>query len=176
LSSGNVDITGLDKNEVLAALYNRSRPQGMGFLHYDAKPWTAEDARKYIEQTLEHFSTIGYSSANAYSFDYVNGRVLKVNIADDTFSPHMYDRDNGAGAAQEVIDTLIHSGEVAAQDILAGHRESTVQALAEARQGRETQPTTQSGAGFRTFTLSLSDVPELDERLDRAASKLFGNG
>ena len=43
-----MNIQGLDKAAVLAALYNRARPQGMGFLHYDPKPMTVEEAQKII--------------------------------------------------------------------------------------------------------------------------------
>lgn len=39
-------------------------------------------------------------------FDYFVGRVLKVDLSGDEFDPWGYDRDNGAGAAQAVIDRL----------------------------------------------------------------------
>jgi hypothetical protein len=39
-------------------------------------------------------------------FDYFNGKVMKVDIANDEFDPYLYDRDNGPGAAQYAIDRL----------------------------------------------------------------------
>ena len=39
-----ISIEGLDKSKVLAALYNASRPQGMGFMQYDPNPMTEEEA------------------------------------------------------------------------------------------------------------------------------------
>jgi hypothetical protein len=33
-----IDLKGLNKAAVLAALYNASKPQGMGFLQYDPTP------------------------------------------------------------------------------------------------------------------------------------------
>lgn len=39
-----MDISGLSKASVLAALYNAARPQGMGFLQYDPKPMSEADA------------------------------------------------------------------------------------------------------------------------------------
>lgn len=37
-----VDTRGLKKSAVLAALYNASKPQGLGFLHFDPVPMTTE--------------------------------------------------------------------------------------------------------------------------------------
>lgn len=40
-------------------------------------------------------------------FDYLEGRVLKVNLSnDDGFEEWLYDRDNGNGAAQRAIDSI----------------------------------------------------------------------
>lgn len=87
-----VDIRGLNKAEVLAALYNNSKPQGFGFLH-DPKPMSVKEAKKILKQQTD--------------FDYLKGRVLKVNLSsDDEFEEWLYDRDNGYGAAQKAIDAL----------------------------------------------------------------------
>lgn len=90
--SERVDISGLDKAAVLAALYNRAKPQGMGMLHYDPAPWSAVNA-------------LAYGRIDCYH-DYVKGRVLKVDLSGDEFSPALYDRDNGTGAAAEAIAPL----------------------------------------------------------------------
>ncbi len=47
-----ISINGLDKAAVLAALYNASRPQGMGFMHYDPKPMEVEEARTLLRGGL----------------------------------------------------------------------------------------------------------------------------
>lgn len=40
-------------------------------------------------------------------FDYLYGRVMKVDLSsDESFEERLYDRDNGTGAAQRVIDRL----------------------------------------------------------------------
>lgn len=45
-------------------------------------------------------------------FDYLYGRVMKVDLSsDDGFEERLYDRDNGKGAAQKVIDALRTNGE-----------------------------------------------------------------
>lgn len=88
-----VDIKGLNKAEVLAALYNNSKPLGLGFLHFDPMDMTVAEAEEILNQTTY--------------FDYLKGRVMKVDLSsDDSFGEWLYDRDNGKGAAQRVIDSL----------------------------------------------------------------------
>lgn len=91
--SETIDLTGLDKAEVLAALYNASQPRGMGILYYDPTSMTTEEAQKLLD------------SGQTY-FDYLKGRVMKVDLSSDQLETWLYDRDNGQGAAQRVIDTL----------------------------------------------------------------------
>ena len=40
------------------------------------------------------------------SFDYLHGRVMKVDIGTDTMDDSLYNRDNGEGAAAVVIERL----------------------------------------------------------------------
>ena len=40
-----ISLVGLDKAKILAALYNASRPLGMGFMQYDPAPMATEEAR-----------------------------------------------------------------------------------------------------------------------------------
>lgn len=88
-----VEITGLSRSAVLAALYNSARPQGMGFLHYTPDDMTEDQAKDLLKK-------------QAY-FDYVQGRVMKVDLSrDNEFDPRLYDRDNGPGAAQRAIDSI----------------------------------------------------------------------
>ena len=93
-----VDISGLDKAEVLVALYNATHPQGMGFMHYDPKDMTKQEAQALLDS--------GYTY-----FDYVKGRIMKVDFEGDSFDPWLYDRDNYQGAAQDVIKVLRGSTE-----------------------------------------------------------------
>ena len=68
-----ISIVGLDKAVVLAALYNASRPQGMGFMHYNPTPMTADQAKELLNQTTY--------------FDYLQGRVMKLDLSTDEISP-----------------------------------------------------------------------------------------
>lgn len=87
-----IDISKLDKAAVLAALYNRAKPQGWGYLDYQPGDMTIEQAREHLAKTT--------------SFDYIQGRVLKINLGKAELDPWGYDRDNGQGAAQRAIDAL----------------------------------------------------------------------
>lgn len=88
-----IDIEGLDKAEVLHALYHRSHVQGLGILQ--AIPaYTVEDARRDLDEQP------------GYYFDYLHGRVLKVDLFGDSFDSRLYDRDCGEGAAEAAINEL----------------------------------------------------------------------
>lgn len=87
-----IDISKYDKAEVLIALYNHAKPQSMGFLHYNPRPMSKTEAAALLDKQTY--------------FDYEQGRVMKVDLSGDTFSPRLYDRDNGAGAAQSAINTI----------------------------------------------------------------------
>lgn len=89
-----VSIKGLSKAKVLAALYNASHPQGMGFLQYTPGDMTEQEAQALLDQH-GHFS-----------FDYLKGRVMKVDIRSDELDERLYDRDNGPGAAQRAINSI----------------------------------------------------------------------
>ena len=93
-----MDISQLDKAEVLAALYNRARPQGMGLLHYTPEDMTADEARNLLKEIEE--------SDNRPYFDYLHGRVMKVNLGGDDMSTALYNRDNGADAAERAVADL----------------------------------------------------------------------
>lgn len=85
-----INIKGKNKAEILAKLYNNAIPQGMGFLHYDHTPMTIEEAQEILE------------SGQTY-FDYLKGRVIKVDLKNDEFNPGLYNRDNGFQAAEKAL-------------------------------------------------------------------------
>ena len=91
-----IDIEGMDKAEILRKLFNASKPQGWGFLQNHSEEMTIEEAREIIE-------TGGERKNNLY-FDYVRGRVLKVDLSGTELDPRKYDRDNGSGAALAALN------------------------------------------------------------------------
>lgn len=95
-----MDISGLSKADVLAALYNNARPLGMGFLHYTPEDMTADEAQKLLDEAGER----------PY-FDYLHGRVMKIGLVGDEISTALYNRDNGDEAAERVLSGLLQAAE-----------------------------------------------------------------
>lgn len=89
-----INIQGLNKAEVLAALYNASRPQGLGFLHFNPTAMTKEEAEKILNNHSPYF-------------DYLAGRVMKISLASNELDERLYDRDNGPGAALRALEELL---------------------------------------------------------------------
>lgn len=87
-----IDISGLDKAEVLMALHNGARPRA---LHggYPESPMGRDEAETLIGQ-------------DNY-FGYVNGRALHVDIGGALLSHAMYDNNNGSNAAARALAPLI---------------------------------------------------------------------
>lgn len=90
-----INIKGLSKGKVLAALYNNSKTQGWGVLHFTPENMTENEASKLLKEQQY--------------FDYLKGRVMKVDLSGDEFDPWGYDRDNGDGSAQAAVDFLNES-------------------------------------------------------------------
>lgn len=103
-----INLVGMDKAIVLAALYNASKPQGMGFLHYDPIPMSVDQARELLEQRTD--------------FDYLKGRVMKIDLSDDMLNTRGYDRDNGDGAAEKAINAAVQNHDVNNPGIQSKHR------------------------------------------------------
>lgn len=91
--SGPVNIAGLDKAAVLAALVNAARtglPKDFGPL---VRLYTWREADSLIR-------------AHGLRFDYVAARPIKADLSGDTFDPRLYDRDSGPGQAARAIARL----------------------------------------------------------------------
>lgn len=106
-----ISTKGLLPADVLAALYNASHVQGMGFLQARPGDMTREQAAELLEgkQTLPDYPGMGPSK----KFDYLYGRVMKVNLENpDQFEERGYDRDLGQGAAARVVAKLYEQQEL----------------------------------------------------------------
>ena len=169
-----VSLQGLDKGEVLAALYNASRPLGMGFLHYNPKPMTPEEGAQLV--------------ATQTYFDYLQGRVMKVDLSGDELETWLYNRDNGECAAEKVISELRNNKNVNTATIQEAHKSGVAEGIAAVRKEMEqdhevyeadmgealgTEPI---GIKSTVFKMGLSDMkevlePKVDEALDQVADK-----
>ncbi len=150
-----ISIEGINKDTILAALYNASKPQGMGFIQYDPKPMSAEEAGAILEKTT--------------SFDYLKGRVMKICLEKDEVDTRWYNRDNGENAAERAIEALRQSNNPNADSIQKTHSENTLAAGIEAVRHMADESRME---GCDTLHLGLSDVKE---HLAPAVHKVVGN-
>lgn len=89
-----MNISHLSKAKVLAALYNGSRHQGMGFLQAKGGEMSEETAQQLLDESPDKY------------FDYVFGKVMKISLRNDELQTHLYNRDNGPGAAEAILAKL----------------------------------------------------------------------
>jgi len=92
---GSLDISGLDKAELLAALVNAARPGWLLMTH--------ERAAAIIQDRL----SAGHGPP--FDFDYVAGRTIKCDIGGpriSKFHAALYDRDAGQGTIARAVDEL----------------------------------------------------------------------
>lgn len=85
-----INIKGLDKALVLKTLWNNSKCQGLSILQL---PDDKIDISAFEELI----------SADRTYFDYLWGKVMKIDVANDILDPTLYDRDNGDGAARNAL-------------------------------------------------------------------------
>lgn len=155
-----ISIAGLNKAEVLAALYNAARPQGMGFMQYQAQPMHSREAEEILSKQT--------------SFDYLNGRVMKISFKDgDELEERLYDRDNGAGTAARVIAELRAGRSENSPVIRMTHDIGKVTAAQHAETAMaQTSGVTREQDGTATFRLGLAEVAdELRPAIEKALGK-----
>jgi hypothetical protein len=145
--STKISLVGLDKAEVLAALYNASKPQGMGFMHYDPTPMTKEQAAGLLARTTY--------------FDYLMGRVMKIDLSSDELDPWGYDRDNGPDASKKAISALTTSGNVNPSEIQETHTKSTADSAEETKSHLGDKSSIKEGKGVVEYNLGLDDVADV---------------
>jgi len=68
---GMIKVTGADPVELVKAAYDLSKPQGMGFMHYQEGSLTNEEAKSLVNENDDRL---------VVSLDYVKGRSCKFNV------------------------------------------------------------------------------------------------
>lgn len=68
---GMIEVTGVDLAHLVRAAYSPSRPQGLGYIHYQPGDLDDETVRRIIEGAHDHV---------AVRMDYVNGRSCKFSV------------------------------------------------------------------------------------------------
>ncbi len=141
----------MDKASVLAALYNASKPLGMGFMSYDPEAMQPDEAAELLKQ-------------GTY-FDYLKGRVMKLDLRGSLLDPGLYDRDNGEGAAERAIEAMRKSGDVNSPEIASANKDGVRQSAATTR-ATLGKSTTISGPVVELGLAELAD--ELGPKINRA--------
>jgi hypothetical protein len=156
-----VSIKGLNKAEVLAALYNASRPLGMGFLQYNPKPMTQEEAQKMLDSGRKYF-------------DYVNGRVMKISLGSDgTIDPLLYDRENGDGAVKRVVEELRRGKGADSAYIKRMHREGSLESADVLKRQMNEEGSEEIKDGISVVHMGFGDVKDvLAPKVDEVVSVL----
>lgn len=156
IDENTIDISNKDKAEVLAALYNHSKPVGMGMAQYDPTPMTKEVAEKILERET--------------SFSYLRGRPLYVRFDDNDLWVGAYNRDNGKNLAQIAISKCRNINNLAKEKIKTAQEklEEEIQKKIEQeiiKKQKEKNETTYSSNSQPTYTqksgLEHIDVSEL---------------
>ncbi len=88
-----MNIKGLNKAKILAALYNNSRPQDAGFLQTLSGNMTEDIAQELLDSGQRYF-------------DYLLGRVMKIDLSKDEMRTELYDRDIGEGECERVVKSI----------------------------------------------------------------------
>jgi len=86
-----INIKGINRDELLRSLWNRSTPSHF----FDLTQSPDFDIEKSKKETHKN----GY-------IDYCCGRLIKVNLSHDIIDPYEYDQHNGNGAFQSVVDGI----------------------------------------------------------------------
>lgn len=86
-----IDITGIDKAELIAALYNASKTVGNSFLGKKILHMTPEHAQKYV---------------NLKRLDYLEGHLMKIDISQPMMSYEAYETAAGSGTVWAIVTNL----------------------------------------------------------------------
>jgi hypothetical protein len=101
-----IDITGVDRVELLRCLHNKTQALGMGVLHDIGRDMTYAEAKTIWEYMSGTKDGAGDADAEVF-FDYIYGRPIKVRIFKDILeSEDLYDRDTYSGACQDIVDEI----------------------------------------------------------------------
>lgn len=118
-----IDIKGLDRAAVLTALFNHTKPFGMGAWDplADTK-LTVEEAQQILDTVKPRSITDLPVPGQMYTETdgqmctgrYLRGHSLDLVFGRDTVEVRQYELDNGAGLAERAISRLRETGEVTA--------------------------------------------------------------
>jgi hypothetical protein len=101
-----LDISGLDKIELLRRLHAGTHAVGMGHLHDLGREMTYGEAKEIWTKAVA-----AQGHENRVMFDYVRGRPLKVWFEGDKLTGvRLYDRDSFPGNCARIVEQLRAGG------------------------------------------------------------------
>ncbi|WP_340375719.1 hypothetical protein U5640_11610 [Streptomyces sp. SS7] len=114
-----IDIAGLERADVLAALYNHTKPFGAAgqLVPFALETLAPADAQVFINAAKQRNireaparDTVYVELDGTLSLDYLWGHSLKLAFDGDVVDATVYDIDNGAGLAARAIEHLRATG------------------------------------------------------------------
>lgn len=99
IDGDHIDITGLDKAEVLVALFNVAKPSEVELAFPLDNKLSLKEAKKIIHQNLKQWG--------GDRIDYIKGREIKVNLFRNEINVAIYNGRNGKNLAQTALQPLL---------------------------------------------------------------------
>lgn len=96
-----MNVKGIAKAKILCALYNHTCVAPAAIRFNNAGPTTLSE-----ESAAEIIAEREKEGSGLY-FDYLQGHMIKTDISGDVLNLGLYDRDNGAGAGEKAIRSII---------------------------------------------------------------------
>jgi len=94
-----INISKLDRAEMIAALYNGT----INPLPFPHRKMTVAEAQVEIDRMMDG------DQGNRLYFDYLWNRPMKIHFGREILDTRLYDRDNGQGAAAAALAPLLDS-------------------------------------------------------------------
>lgn len=112
MSRGLVNIEGIDKARLLAALFNARNALGMGLFQALRGPEVMDREQALVALGHGDDSEVMFGSrgtlgkSKPFKFDYLYGRPLKVDLTGPMVDPSGFDRDGSMTTFQELVDLI----------------------------------------------------------------------
>jgi hypothetical protein len=92
MGSTDIDITGIDKVELLTALWLNSKPAAFYTFNYqvDVPGFSKQEAKEAVKKYIDYFC----------------GRCIKMDLSGDTTDVYSYERDFGKGSVAGIVAEL----------------------------------------------------------------------
>lgn len=100
-----VNVKGLDRAELLAALYNATHAVGLGVRDDLRRDMTVAEARQRLHERRSELGPLRRHGLLA-TFDWVAGRPIKCDVDQDEIDFDVYDNVAGPGTGARVVQQL----------------------------------------------------------------------